>query len=238
MEFGQLRQKDSAAPLCQPPTRTSSRRSSSAIVGTPSRPISRSISSRKMSSARLAPSLPGGGHPVERGAADEHRVGAEHHRLQDVGAAPEAAIDDQRDPVADGAARLGQDVDRRHRPVELAPAMVRDRDRIGADLGGALDIAHRQQSLDDQLARPAVADPRNRVPGQPAIHLRADPMRALRAGHDAVSGRTRSRSRSAADRASARARSASADAAADRAGRSRTGASGLDCRRLAHSRLP
>ena len=94
----------------------------------------------KMSSARLAPVPARGGHPVQRGAADEHRVGAEHHRLQDVGAAPEPAIDDQRDPVADRTARLGQNVDRRHRPVELAPAMVRDRDRVGADLGGALDV--------------------------------------------------------------------------------------------------
>ena len=113
----------------------------------------------------LGPFSAGGGHPVERGAADKHRVGAEHQRLQNVGAAPEAAIDDQRDPVADRAARLGQDVDRRHRPVELTSAMVRDRDRVGADLGGALDVAHRQKPLDDQLARPAVAYLRNRVPG-------------------------------------------------------------------------
>ena len=127
--------------------------------------MSRLVSSWKMSSARFAPAPPAGRDPVQSGAADEDRVGAEHQRLQHIAAAPETASTISAIPAADRAPRLGKNVDRCDRPVELAPAMVRDRHCIGADLGGALDIAHRQQPLDDQLARPAVADLLDRIPG-------------------------------------------------------------------------
>ena len=123
-----------------PPILTSSRRSRSAIAGDAEQAqIALDLLAEDVERA-LGPFPAGGGDPVQRGAAGEHRVGAEHHRLHDIGAAPEAAIGEQRRSLADRPARPGQDVERRHRPVELAPAMVRDRHRVGADLGGALDV--------------------------------------------------------------------------------------------------
>ena len=67
-----------------------------------------------------------------------------------------------RSPTARRAA--GRHIERRHRPIELPPAMIGHRDRIGADLGRAHDILDGEQTLDDQPARPAVADALHRVP--------------------------------------------------------------------------
>ena len=224
--------KNRAGRTSRPPTWTSSLRSKSATFGTPSRPISRSISSRKMSSARLTPSLPAAATPYSAArptnTASAPSISA--FRMSVPRLNPPSTISAIRS--ADRSARLGQKVDRRYRPVELAAAVVRDRDRVGADLGGALDIAHRQQPLDDQLARPAVADARDRIPRQAAIHLRANPMRALAAARDAPWARIGSRSRNAADRASGRARPASADAAAESNRAVQDSCVGLDCSAL------
>ena len=67
--------------------------------------------------------------PPERRPADEHGARAERERLDDVGAAPDAAVDEHLDPPVDRLDDLGQRVDRRRDAVELAAAVVRDDDR-------------------------------------------------------------------------------------------------------------
>src|SRR5205814_5707000 len=49
--------------------------------------------------ARLA----AGGEAIERRAADHHRLGTERERFDDVGAAAEAAVDEDGEPLAHGA---------------------------------------------------------------------------------------------------------------------------------------
>ena len=69
---------------------------------------------------------------VERGAAGEDRVGAEAERLQDVGAAPDAARHQQLDLAAGDLAGLRQDVERGDRPIGLTTAMRAEDDAVDA----------------------------------------------------------------------------------------------------------
>ena len=78
-----------------------------------------------MARARLAVD----GEPPERRAAGEHGARAERERLDDVGAAADAAVDQHLDAAVDRLDHLGQRVDRRRDAVELAAAVVRDDDR-------------------------------------------------------------------------------------------------------------
>ena len=53
------------------------------------------------------------GEPPEGRPADEDGPGAQGERLQDVGAAPDPAVDEHLDPAVDRLDDLGQRVDRR-----------------------------------------------------------------------------------------------------------------------------
>ncbi len=76
------------------------------------------------------------GEAPERRATGEHRARAERERLDDVRAAPDAAVDEHLDPAVDGVDDLGQRVDRRGDAVELPAAVVRDDDPRRAVLAG------------------------------------------------------------------------------------------------------
>jgi hypothetical protein len=65
-----------------------------------------------------------GGEAIDIGAAARDRVGAEDQRLDDVGAAADAAIDDDPRSPADRFGDLRQHVDRTDALIELPPAMV------------------------------------------------------------------------------------------------------------------
>ena len=74
-----------------------------------------------------------GGQPPQVRAADHHRAGAERERLDDVAAAPDAAVEQDLDLVADRVGDRGQRADRGRRAVEVVAAVVGDRDRVDAD---------------------------------------------------------------------------------------------------------
>ena len=90
------------------------------------------------------------GEAPQRRAAGEHRARAEGERLDDVAAAPDAAVDEHLDPAVDRLDDLGQRVDRRRDAVELPAAVVRDDDPGGAVLARELRVLGRQHALDEQ----------------------------------------------------------------------------------------
>ena len=57
-----------------------------------------------------------------------------------------------------------QHADRAQRPVELPPAMVRDHDRVGAEIGGDAGVLLVEDALEDQLAAPFAPDPVHVLP--------------------------------------------------------------------------
>src|SRR5579872_3126131 len=65
-------------------------------------------------------------------ASDQNRARAERQSLDYVDSAPEAAVDHNRRPPADGLDNAGKRADRSDRAVELAPAMVGDDHAVGA----------------------------------------------------------------------------------------------------------
>src|SRR6266487_4299313 len=69
----------------------------------------------------LYPRQPAGGGAVERRPPHEAEIGAETERDQDVGAAPDPAVEQQRELVADRRLDRRQHVERARRLVELAP---------------------------------------------------------------------------------------------------------------------
>src|SRR6266542_4921760 len=101
----------------------------------------------------LDPGQPAGDRAVQGRPAKEAELRAEAPRDQDVGAAPDAAVEHHRHPVADRGLDRRQHLERGRRLVELAPAMVRHDDPVAADLGGAHRIGRVQDALDDQGAR-------------------------------------------------------------------------------------
>ena len=64
----------------------------------------------------------------ERGPAREHGARSERECLDDVGPAPDAAVDEHLDPALEGVGDLTEDVDRRRHAVELPAAVIRDDD--------------------------------------------------------------------------------------------------------------
>jgi hypothetical protein len=107
----------------------------------------------------LDPGQSAGNRAVKRRAAEGDKLRAEAHRDQDIGAAPHATVEHDRHPVADRRLDRRQRVERGGRPIELAAAVVRHEDAVGADLGGADRVGRVQDALDDQRPReqPAIA---------------------------------------------------------------------------------
>src|SRR5260370_24198658 len=82
----------------------------------------------------LDPGQPAGRGAVQGRPAEEAEIGAAAQRDQDVGAAPHAAVEQERQLVADRGLDRRQDVERARRLVELAAAMVRYQDAVAAPL--------------------------------------------------------------------------------------------------------
>src|SRR5690242_3929939 len=100
--------------------------------------------------ARLA----GGHQAVQVGAADRHRVGPERGGDGDVGAVPDAGVDQHRQIRADRLADPGQQVDGGDGAVELAPAVVGQLQAVDTGLDGPASVGGAERPLDDQLAGP------------------------------------------------------------------------------------
>ena len=100
--------------------RASARRASAR----PSNPIAISSSVRSVSSSELHALRPTDREPPHVGTADEHRVGAEHHRLGDVGTPADAAVDEHRHPTGHRIDHPAQRVGCGRRRVEVAATVV------------------------------------------------------------------------------------------------------------------
>src|SRR5260370_29864854 len=101
----------------------------------------------------LDPGNPADDGAVERRPAEKYELGAEAKGDQDVGTAAHAAVEHHSYFVADRCLDRRQSLERGRRLVELTTAMVRDDDRVDADLGGANRDGRLQDALDDQGAR-------------------------------------------------------------------------------------
>ena len=103
---------------------------------------------RRISQDVLDAGLAVGGQAPQVRAPDHHRAGAERERLDDVAAAPDAAVEQDLDlsPTAStiaGSARIDG-----RRAVEVVAAVVGDRDRVGADLDRAPGVVGVHHALD------------------------------------------------------------------------------------------
>src|SRR6516225_8017343 len=98
------------------------------------------ISSSRTSKSRTRPSAPPAGD----------RVGAEDQRFDHVGAAADAAIDNDARLPADRLDDLGQDVDRPDTLIELAAAMVRHVDAVDPMLDRDLRVLGGRDAFEDQ----------------------------------------------------------------------------------------
>ena len=129
-------------------------RVTSAGVRQPTSCSASSISARSSSSTCRDALLAADGEAPERRAADEHGAGAERERLDDVGAAADAAVDEHLDPTVDRLDDLGQRVDRRGDAVELPAAVVRDDDPGGAVLAREPRVLGGERSPSGRRAAP------------------------------------------------------------------------------------
>ncbi len=102
----------------------------------------------------------------QRRAPHKHHPGAQRQRLDDIGAAPDAAVQHDRELLADGVRDLRQHLDRGLRAVELAAAVVRHEDAVRAVLGREPRVFHRHDALDQELLRPQLAQPGEVLPVQ------------------------------------------------------------------------
>ena len=95
-------------------------------------------------------------------------------RLHDVAAAAYAAVADDLDAVAHRVGHRRDEIDDRGRGVELATAVVRQRDGVDPLVGGDLGVGDGLDALDHDGAVPDRAQPLGVTPGEPGIHLARD----------------------------------------------------------------
>ena len=115
--------------------------------------------------------LAGGTEPVEVGPADHARGRAEGDRLHDVAAAADAAVAVDLGPVTDHVADPSDQVEGGGRAVELSTPVVRERDRVDADLDRELRVLDGLHALEDDRAVPFLAEPLDVRPGQARVEL-------------------------------------------------------------------
>ena len=105
----------------------------------------------------------------DKRSAEQNGPGSQRDRLEHVRPAPDAAIEEDRRPIADGIGDRGQCVEGRDRPVKLAAAMVGD-DHAGRTLIDRLSrIIGMKDALDDDRQPCRPAEPSQVVPGARGI---------------------------------------------------------------------
>ena len=130
---------------------------------------------------RLArPGLAGHGHAPEGVAAAEHGLGAQGQGLHDIGAAADAAVEQDGGLVAHLGDDAGQHVDRGDGDIKVTAAVVGDHDAVRAAFHGDAGILRVHDALHDQRAGPAVAQAVHVVPREVFGVLHAVAERALR----------------------------------------------------------
>ena len=108
---------------------------------------------------------------VDVGAADEHGVGAERDRLEDVGAGADPRVEEDRHPAVDGGGDAGERVEGGDGAVDLAAAVVGDHDPVDALVDGAARVVGVEDPLQQDRQPRALAQERQVLPGQgrPAV---------------------------------------------------------------------
>ena len=89
-------------------------------------------------------------------------------------AAPDAAVEQDLDLVADRGDDVGQSADRRHAAVEVVAAVVRDDDRVDALGHGAACVVGAKDPLHDQRPLPELPQPRDVLPPRRLLVHRLD----------------------------------------------------------------
>src|SRR3989454_253281 len=119
------------------------------------------------------PGLARRGEPAAREAPDADTLRAERQGLDDVSAANEAAVHDDRRPAADRPDDLGERLDRAPAVVELAPAVVGDVHALDAVVGRKRRVLGRRDALQDERDRVRVLEALDVVPAEPRLELEA-----------------------------------------------------------------
>lgn len=119
------------------------------------------------------------GLPVERetpehGPADESGVRAQSQRLEHIGAAPDAAIDEDGNPIVYCIDDIGQGVERGDGGVELSPAVVGNDQGASAEVESSPRISRVGDTLEDQGQPGAGGEPFERSPVECGIELAGD----------------------------------------------------------------
>ena len=125
----------------------------------------------------FAAALPKGGHSIEEGAPDQHEISAGGDRLGNIKTRADAAIDNQRHLVADDSPNVRKLVKRMRRGVKLAATVIRDHQPVDTGARRAFGVLAVKNTLQQQLAGPAVTDDIQVIPVKTAIQLRADEFR-------------------------------------------------------------
>ena len=89
--------------------------------------------------------------PPQCGPTDENRIRSERHRLQDIGATPYAAVNEDLNLRANGIDDFRQRSGRRDRGIQVATTMVRHDDRFGAGIDASRSIVASEDSFDDNI---------------------------------------------------------------------------------------
>src|SRR5438128_3904210 len=113
------------------------------------------------------------GEPAAREAPDADTLRAERQGLDDVSAAHEAAVHDDRRPAADRPDDLEERLDRAPAVVELAPAVVGDVHALDAVVGRKRRVLGRRDALQDERDRVRVLEALDVVPAEPRLELEA-----------------------------------------------------------------
>src|SRR5262249_13117896 len=111
----------------------------------------------------------GRGERINIESATDNRVGAEDQRLDDVGAAGDAAIDHDLGATPDRLDHPREHLDRADTLVELSAAVVRDIDAIDAVVDRDHRVLGGGKTFQDQRDLELAADPLDVLPVEPCL---------------------------------------------------------------------
>ena len=115
--------------------------------------------------------LAAGGQAEQVSTTDTAGVGAQRQRLYDMVTAPDTAVTDDLELVAQFIGDRGDAVDRGRRRLELPAAVIGQHDRGCAGIDRFARIADRLDALDDERPVPLAREPFDILPVDRAIEL-------------------------------------------------------------------
>ena len=125
------------------------------------------------------------GKPIGVSPADQAARRAKRQRFHDVDAAPDPAVHKNWDAVADRPLHKGKSVERGRCVLQLSRAMVRDNDRIRADVERLQGVVGMKDPLDEKGSAPSFAEPCYIVPGGGVVEQACDMLRDAREAPEA-----------------------------------------------------